>query len=184
MRRLLAVLAVTLVCASMQAQRPPRRPGMATPGVNAAEAAVRQAIERLGNDKKAIDRDLEVLARIRASDRVLIDPMQPTIAVQKAFEEMVEAERLNQDFLLRQGLIRSRQELDAARNSPGTADFARLRALIRDQALGPSSRLVVRTATRLQEETMAWITVQELMTAHLKMLSEITGESLRAAQEE
>ncbi len=149
-----------------------------------AESAVKQAIQKLGNDRKAIELQLQVLAHIRASDRALTDPMQPTIAVEKAFEQISEAERLNMDFLLRQGLIKSRQELDAARKSPMSADFPRLRSIVRGDALGPASRLVVRTATVLQEDTVAWLAVQELIGAHLKSLADITGESLRAAQEE
>jgi len=155
-----------------------------TLGVQSAEMAVKQAAERLGNMRKAIERDLKVLGHIRNSDNALVDPMQPGIAVQKAFEEMSEAERLNADPVLASGLIRARQRLDAARKSPATADFGHLRAVIREEALGPSSRLVVRTATLLQEETLAWIAVQEMIATHLKSLAEITGESLRASQQE
>jgi hypothetical protein len=141
-------------------------------------------MERLGAEKKAMDRDLAVLAHIRAGDRALTDPMQPTIAVEKAHEELSEAGRLNVDFLVGQGLIRVRQGLEDARRSPATADFGRLRSLIQEQALGPSSRLVVRNATRLQEETLAWIQLQDLIATHLKTLAQITGESLRASNEE
>lgn len=153
-------------------------------GVQSAEMAVRQAAERLGNTRKAIEQGLKVLSHIRNSDNALVDPMQPGIAVQKAFEEMAEAERLNGDPVLASGLIRARQRLDEARKSPATADFGRLRAIIRDEALGPASRMVVRSATILQEETLAWIAVQEMIATHLKSLAEITGESLRAAQQE
>jgi hypothetical protein len=183
MRPLLAFLAITLVCLTAEGQRPPRRmpPG---PGPSAADSAVKQAAQRLSDMRKGIDRGLQVLAHVRDADRALTDPMQPSIAVQKAFEEIGEAERSSDDPVVRQGLIRARQTLDAARNSPGTADFGRLRATVRDDALGPASRAVVRTATMLQEETLAWIAVQEQIATHLKTLAEITGESLRAAQEE
>lgn len=83
-----------------------------------------------------------------------------------------------------QGLSRVRRGLEEARRSPATADFGRLRSLVQEQALGPSSRLVVRNATRLQEEMLAWIQVQELIAMHLKNLAEITCESLRASDEE
>jgi hypothetical protein len=184
MRRTPALILLVVVSMPLLAQRPPRRPPPPSQGVMSAEMAVKGAMERLGNERKAIEVMLQVLAHIRSSDRALTDPMQPSIAVEKAFEEMSEAERKNTDFLLRQGLIRSRQELDAARRSPASADFPRLRAIIRDEALGPASRIVVRNATALQAETLAWIGVQELIASHLKSLADITGESLRAAQEE
>jgi hypothetical protein len=183
MRRLFVVLALTLVSTSLHAQRRhPRIP--ISDGAASAEGALKQSMDRLVAEKKSMDRDLQVLAHIRGADRALTDPMQPTIALEKAHEEISEAERLNTDFLVGQGLIRVRQGVDDARRSPAAADFGRLRALIQDQALGPSSRLVVRNATRLQEETLAWIQVQELIAAHLKNLAQITGESLRASDQE
>lgn len=183
MRPLLAFLTITFVCVAAEGQRPSRRtpPG---PGPGAAESAVQQAAERLASSRKGIERLLVVMQHVRNSDRALVDPMQPAIAVQKAFEEITEAERLNSDPYLRQGLIRARQAVEGARNSPGTADFGRLRAAIREEALGPVSRAVVRAASALQEETLAWISVQEQIATHLKTLAEITGESLRAAQDE
>jgi len=183
MRRNLVLFVMMLVSTTLLAQRPPRRPPSSY-GTHGAEMAVKQALERLGLEKKAMDVDLQVLGFIRNADRALTDPMQPSIAVQKAFEQISEAERLNGDFLVQQGVIRSRQELEAARRSPATADFARLRAIIQEHALGPASRVVVRNATRLQEETLAWIAVQDLIATHLKMLAEITGENLRAAEDE
>ena len=185
MRRVFVLLAVTFVSTSLFAQQPRvMRRVPPSPGARSAEAAVKDAVERLGQVKKALDVDLKVLGFIRNADRVLTDPMQPSIAVEKAFEQMSEAERLRGDFLVQQGVIRSRQELEAARRSPASADFPRLRQLIRDQALGPASRVVVRNATDLQEETLAWIAVQEMIATHLKTLAEITGENLRAAQSE
>ncbi|HYC91009.1 MAG TPA: hypothetical protein VEO54_17450 [Thermoanaerobaculia bacterium] len=185
MRTLTVVLATILMCGAAVGQQrvPPRRPA-AMMGPGAAENGVRQAAERLGNERKGIEITLRGLQHIRNSDRALIDPMQPAIAVQKAFEELSEAERLILDPALRAGLIRARQALEAARNSPATADFGRLRATVRTEALGPVSRAVIRSATGLHEETLAWIAVQEQIATHLKTLSEITGESLRAAQEE
>ena len=183
MQRMFALLVVTLVSTTLLAQRPPRRIPLSS-GPPAAESAVKQAVDRLGQEKKAMDIDLKVLGHIRAADRALTDPMQPTIAVQKAFEQISEAERLHGDFLVQQGIVRARQELESARRSPAAADFGRIRGIIREQALGPASRVVVRNATRLQEETLAWISVQELIATHLKMLAEITGENLRAAEEE
>lgn len=177
------MVVLTLVCLPVVAQRPPRGPRMSTHAY-AAEAAVKRAVEQMVEEKKSLERDLQVLARIRGADSALADAMQPAVAVQKAFEEVSEAERLNTDFLVRQGLIRSRQALEEARRSPGSADFGRLRSILREEALGPSSRLVVMRATTLQEETIAWIRLQELIAGHLRVLSEITGESLRASQQE
>jgi hypothetical protein len=176
------VLAVTLLSMPLLAQRRPRIP--ISDGPPSAEAILKESIERLGAEKKAMDRDLQVLARLRAADRALTDPMQPTIAVEKAFQEIAEAERLNVDFYVQQGVVRARQEMEAARRSPAAADFGHLRAIIREHALGPASRVVVRNAIRLQEETLGWIAVQEKIATHLKMLAEITGESLKASDQE
>jgi hypothetical protein len=82
-----------------------------------------------------------------------------------------------------QGVTRSRQELEAARRSPGTADFDRLRGILQREAMGPAVRVVLRNGVALQEETMIWFKVQELITGHLRVLSEITAESLRASQQ-
>jgi len=174
------VLAVALVATTLPAQTPPRRMPRPPVGVSSAEMAVKQAAERLADERRVMERDVRVLGLIRGADRALVDPMQPSIAVEKSFDFIGEAERLNGDPYVRQGLIRARQELEAARRSPGSADFGRLRAVI-DTALGMSSRLVVRNATRLQEETIAWIAVQELIATHLKTLSDITGDCLRAS---
>lgn len=181
---LLLLLAVTLVPTLLQAQQPPRRMGPPPVGARAAEAAIKQAAERLAETRRAVERQLQVLAHVRRSDAALADAMQPSVAVQEAFEQISKAESLNLDPIVRQGLIRARQEIDAARKSPGTADFGRLRGIIREHALGPASRHAMRSATTLQEETVAWMSVQELIAIHLKTLSEITGEALRAAQEE
>lgn len=188
MRRILVVLVVTFVSmfvsTGLDAQQPRRRMPPPTGNAQSAEMAVKDAMARLIEEKKAIERDLKVLGHIRTADSALVDAMQPTIAVQKAFEEIAEAERLNGDFLLEQGLIRVRQALEEARRSPASANFEQLRSRIRDHALGPSSRVVVRNALRLQEETLAWMRVQELMAMHLKTLADITGDSLRASDQE
>jgi hypothetical protein len=180
MRRILMVLVVTFVSTTLLAQRPSRRvPPSLGPAVS-AERMVKEAMERLGEERKEYERDLKVLGHIRNSDKALVDAMQPTVALEKAHDGISEAERLNPDFFLGQAIIHARQEIENARRSPAAADFERLRALIRD-ALGISSRLVVRNALRMQEETMAWISVQELIATHLKTLADITGESLRAS---
>lgn len=186
MRRLLAVLVVTLVGVSAivaQQQRRTVRP-RPSPYTHAAESAIKQAIAQLGNEKKGFERDLQVLGHIRGAVAALADDMQPSVALQKAYEEINEAHRLNTDFTVQQGLLRVIPELGNARRSPGIADLPRLGMLIRTHALGPSSRLVVRNALRLQDETTAWLMVQEQIAGHLRHLNEITGESLRASDEE
>jgi hypothetical protein len=43
-------------------------------------------------------------------------------------------------------------------------------------------RAVVRRASELQEDLLAWIKIQELIASHLRQLSEITYEGLRESQ--
>jgi small-conductance mechanosensitive channel len=185
MRKLFAALVLSLLGTSIVAQSPPRqrptRP-VAPYAAQNAEAAIKQAMEQLASLKKSFDRDIEVLNHLQAADAALADAMQPANAIQKAYEHIVAAQALQPDFLVYQGVIRMQHELESARRSPAVADFGRLRSLLRDEALGPASRVAARNALRLQEETVAWLKVQELISAHLRVLSEIAGESLRAAQ--
>ncbi|HVT43669.1 MAG TPA: hypothetical protein VMT00_04695 [Thermoanaerobaculia bacterium] len=146
-----------------------------------AEQALKQATEQLADRKKRFEGDLEVLRRLHAADKALVDSLQPSIAVQKAFEHVEEAERLAVEFVVKQGIIRARQALEDARRSPASADFERLRSVLRTEALGPASRLVARNALGLEEEVLAWAKLQESISAHLRALSEIAAESLRAA---
>ncbi len=156
---------------------PPRGPQAGT-----AEMAIKQAIEQLGNEKKLYDRDLEVLRHLRGADEALTDAMQPLTAVQKAYEEVGAAKALRPELPVMQGIIKSQEELENARRSPLSADFGRLRAALRSQAIGPAARIVARNGLRLQDEALSWLKVQELIAVHLRTLAEITGESLRAAQ--
>lgn len=151
--------------------------------VMAAESAVRQAMDQLNMDKKAYDRDLDVLRHLRIADEALTDPTQPNNAVQKAYEEVGKAKALNPEFLVMQGVIRAEREVESARLSPGTTDFGRLRGILRSEAIGPASRLVAKNGVRLQEDTLSWIRVQELISVHLRQLAEISAESLRAASQ-
>jgi len=185
MRRLFVVL--MLLAAPLLAQTRERRPpvGYRTPpnlGAQSAEAAVKQAMEQLVTMKKVVDRDIEVLTHLRAADAALVDNMQPTVSIQKAYEEVEKAKALNPEFNVMQGVIKNERELEGARRSPIGADFGHLRTILRDEALGPASRVVVREALRLQEETAAWMKVQELIAAHVRALSDIASDSLRAAQ--
>jgi hypothetical protein len=153
-----------------------------TPGANAAEMNVKLAMDQLANMKKMYDRDVEVLNHLRGADDALADNMQPSIALQKAYESVVKAHSLNPEFLVLQGVIKIEHELESARRSPVGADFGHLRGILRDDALGPASRVAERNALRLQEESLAWLRVQELISAHVRALTEIAGDSLRASQ--
>ena len=174
MRNLILLLVVTTSAFAQTRVRP------AGPYANAAEMAIKQAAEAVGQQKKIVDRDLEVLSHLKAADAALTDPMQPENAVQKAYEEVDKAKSLGPDFSVAQGVIKMERELEAARRSPMSADFGRLRAHLSEWALGPAARVVTRNALRLQEETLAWLRVQELISAHVRMMTEISGESLRA----
>jgi hypothetical protein len=181
--RLIWVVAI-LFSTSLIAQ-PARRP--MTRGESqaiSAEHIVKQALEQMGNEKKAFERDIAVVRHLKAADAALRDPMQPAVAVQKAFEHVREAERLAPPVPreISLGVLRVRQELEAARRSPGSADFGRLRSFLNEEAIGPASRALVRRATRLQEETIAWLKLQESISELLRSLTEIVGGSLREAE--
>lgn len=186
MRRLFLVLMAiaTPLLAQTRDRRPPAgyRPPPPNLGAQSAEGAVKQAMEQLAAIKKVVDRDVEVLTHLRNADGALVDNMQPTVSIQKAYEEVEKAKDLRPEFFVLQGVIKSERELEGARRSPIGADFGHLRSILRDEALGPASRVVVRDALRLQEETVAWMKVQELIAAHLRALTDIASDSLRASQ--
>lgn len=148
-----------------------------------AESAVKQAMDQLVAEKKAYERDLEVLQRLRNADVALTDPMQPNNAIQKALDEVEVAKGLAGDLTVKLGVIKIAQELEAARRSPLSADFGRLRGILRSEAAGPAVRLVARNGAKLAEDSLAWIKVQELISSHLRSLAEISAESLRATQQ-
>jgi len=180
------VLIVLLVTTPLFAQPQRSRPGppifRGGAGAQGAEAAVKQAMEQLASIRKTFERDVDVLNHLRAADDALVDSMQPSIAIQKAYEEVEEAKRLMPEFTTMQGVIKAERELEGARRSPVSADFGHLRTILRDEALGPASRVVIRNAQRLQEETVAWMKVQELISAHVRALSEIAATGLQATQ--
>ena len=174
-----------LMSTSVTPQPAPRRPGSRSEAqAMSAEAIVRQAAEQLGAEKKAFERDIAVVRHLKAADAALADSMQPAAAVQKAFEHLSEAERLvpTRPFEVSQGVLRARQELEAARRSPASADFGRLRSAVRQEALGPATRILVRNATHLQEETIAWLKLQESVSQLVQGLTQIVGDSLREAE--
>ena len=90
---------------------------------------------------------------------------------------------LKPDFPVMQGLLKTKQVLEDARRSPLAADFGRLRALVTQHAERPATRTVIGNATRLEEDILSWLKVQEAISVHLRMLSEIAGDNLRISQE-
>jgi len=189
MRNAAAVIAI-MIAGTLLAQPSPRRPPRATPFADSAESAIKQANEQLTALKKLCERDIAVLQHVRLADAALADPMQPFNSVQKAKDEMVTARKLEEstpgvmpDFLVVQGITKVQHELDSAGMSPATADFGRLRSVLRTEALGPASRSAIRDTSSLQDELLAWLRVQQLIGDYVKTLSEISGQTLRASEQ-
>jgi hypothetical protein len=177
MRKWLVLL--LLACpAFAQRKLPPRVPVRA----ESMEGIVKQAMEQLGNDRKVYERDIEVLRHLRLAGDALADSMQPHNALQKAYDEVIEAKRLNPELTVMQGVLKLQAELEAALRSVANADFGRIRSMLRDEALRPASRIVVRNASKLEDELQVWLRVQQLIADHAKNLSEVSSLSLRAAE--
>ncbi|MGZ5473011.1 MAG: TolC family protein, partial [Thermoanaerobaculia bacterium] len=121
-------------------------------GAMSVEAAVKRATEMMSIVKKTMERDLAVLLHLRNADAALRDPMQPVNAVTKALEEVEAAKSLEPEFLVMQGVLRILDELESARRSPGSADFPRLRSILRDDALDPASRLAQARARKAEAD--------------------------------
>jgi hypothetical protein len=183
MRRFVIGLSIATFAIPIVAQMTPRaRVSRTTMSADGAESAVKQAAEQLVVSRKICERDIAVLTHLRAADDALADAIQPSNAVQKAYEEVVAAHRLGPEFFVMQGVIRAERALEDARRSPMTADFGRLRSILRDEAVGPASRVAVRDALRLEDEALAWLKVQQLIADHLRAISEISNQSLRAVE--
>jgi hypothetical protein len=146
------------------------------------ETAVRGATERLGQQLKFYAQDTQVLRLLREADDVLSDTMQPSASIQAALDRVQKAEGLASDVFLKNGLVEARNQLEAARRSPGSADFGRLRTMLLEDCIRPALRICLRNATRLQNETQAWLEVQDLIGAQLQLLSEAAYQSLSATQ--
>lgn len=182
MRRIEPLVCALILAAPLLAQAPPQT-RRASARADMAQLQVRQASEQLAAEKKVYEADVQVLQHLRAADVGLTDPMQPNNALQKAYESVGKAKPLATDQLVLQGIIQMERELEAARRSAATADFPRLRSLLRDHALGPASRVAVRNALRLEEEMQAWIRLQQMIADHLRNISSITSDSLRASEQ-
>jgi hypothetical protein len=147
-----------------------------------AEIAVQQAVEQLGRERKIIEREVKILNHLQLADDALTDPMQPSVSVQKAYDEVSEARRLeSSDMRVRNGVLDALRAIEEARKSPTSADFGRLRSVLRAEATGPATRYAVRITAALQEETVAWLKVQRLIGDHLTELADIQGGTLRAS---
>ena len=147
------------------------------------ERTIREAAEQLANERKEYERAVEMLRHLRAADKALADTMQPNAAVLKAVEEIGEAKRFVDDFTVRQGIVRIERDFESAQRSPMSADFGHLRSVLRENGIGPAIRVVARNALRIEEETLAWLKVQELILTHVRGLTEIAGDGLRAAEQ-
>ena len=176
---------LVLVTMPLLAQTPSRRIVRFPPNRQAdfAETAIKQAMDQFANEKKIFERDISVLQHLHAADDALGDTMQPNNAIEKAFEEVQAAYRLDPEFVVKQGVLSASHELEDARRSPATADFGRLRTTIRHDALVPAASVAARNGTALQESVLSWIKVQELISSHLRALSETAADSLRAVQQ-
>lgn len=185
-----ALLTIVLAFPAV-AQRPrPPRPAMMANRADTVEAALKQAAEDLANLKKQIDIDLQVLVHIRAADDALVDAMQPTVAIEKAHDEISQAQTLeaskrffDPDFTVKNGLVKCMTEVERARLSPTTADFGHLRTVVREEGVGPASRRLVREATALSTQTAAWIRIQQQISDHLRVLGDIVAECLKASDQ-
>jgi hypothetical protein len=179
MRRTPIWLLVLLVPVAEAQNVPSRVNPRTTSRVMSAESAIKQAMDALGEERKIYERDVAVLREIRQADDALTDPMQPLNAIQKAYDHIDKAKTFMPELVVMNGLVKVHGALTDARRSPLSADFGRLRASLKSDAEGPAQRVAMRNALRLQDETLMWIKVQELISMHLRSLSEITGESLK-----
>lgn len=176
-------LALASSVAAQESDAPPARPARISPRAHAVEVAIARAVEQFAHAREAAERNVKVLAHLRAADDALADPMQPHVAIESAWRDVNKAYDLKPDILVQEGVIRLRNELESARRSPTTTDFGRLRSLLRTEAMGPASRVASRHAARLQEELLAWFAVHDLVGAHLQSIGRAAGESLQAAQQ-
>lgn len=174
------LLLVTTYSVSAQprgGRRPPVR------SADLAERAIVGASEELENMQKIYERDVKALAHLRAAQTALTDAMQPAAAIEKAYENVDDAKRLldAEPGAVMQAIRVAHDALVSARRSPSSADFDRLRTLVNAATL-PAARIAARNALELEEQILSWIKVQQLISNHLRRMSEIAGESLRAAQ--
>lgn len=148
-----------------------------------AEMAVKSAADELENAKETYERDVKVLAHLRAAQKGLTDAMQPAAAIEKAWEHVNKAYGLIgfDPGPVGQMTLRARDAIESARRSPGSTDFDRLRNIVQD-AIDPAARVAAANALELEVQILDWIKVQQLISNHLRRMSEIAGESLRAAQ--
>lgn len=182
MRVVVSLLLVVMTSNAVAQSHPPRR--MHPRGATlAAENAVKAAAEELERVKEMYERDVQVLAHLRAAQAALEDAMQPSVALEKAWDHVDKAKGL---LASHPGAVAQRtrdvhRELETARRSPSSADFDRLRGLLGRANLS-AAHVAATNALALEEQILAWIKVQQMISDHLRRMSEIAGDSLRAAQ--
>lgn len=181
----IAVFGLFVVCSlAATAQQLPVRQMFGPSYAESVSGQVNEAAKRLVDWKKLVDGDLEALALFRAADVALTDPMQPSVAIQKALDAVLDAKRALREspfnMAVRNGAVKMEGVLEDARRSPADADFERLRVLLREHCTGPATRLVAGHAAVLHEETVAWIAAQERIATHLRQLTETAAATLRA----
>lgn len=175
------IVSVVLVFLAFASSAQPRH--RAHSGAEAGERALSLAARQLELMKSTYDRDIAVLGHLRAAQEAVADAMQPSAAVEKAHGHLAKAEGLLESggSAVYHPVLEALQALESARRSPSTADFDRLRGLILRAAV-PASRVAARNALDLEEQILDWIKVQQGISDHLRRMSEIAGESLRASQ--
>ena len=82
---------VALACPLFAQNIPNRQNPRTTSRVMYAESAIKQAMEALVEERKIYERDVAVLREIRQADDALTDPMQPSNAIQKAYDHIDKA---------------------------------------------------------------------------------------------
>jgi hypothetical protein len=169
MRTTAAILAVAF---TLRLSADPR---IRTLEVDRLRSTINRMAEQLGEERKRYERSVAILRHLRTADKALIDAMQPTVAVQKALDEVMKAEGLSPNS---NSLVAMRQELERARLSPTTADFDRLRRLLRENTIDPFARGVLGTAASLQRELTAWLALQNDIANHMDALNQTIGAGL------
>lgn len=163
-----------------------RRSPQRTYDVSQIETIVKDASRRLTEQKKIVDADLEALALLRAADVALTDPMQPSVALQKALDHVDKAKAIlpvhQENHWVRQGLIAMERALADAKRSPGAADFGRLRFQLHRDCVAPATRVALKHSSSLQQELASWIVAQEWITGHLQLLQQVSADAILAAQ--
>lgn len=182
MRVVVCLIVVLHTAVAVAQPRQPRRMQLRG-AAERAEMVVKDAAEELTRASEIYERDVKVLAHLRAAQKALADAMQPSAAIEKAWDHTSKAAGLvsSDPGAVGQMTLRAHAAVENARRSPGTADFDRLRSMVQD-AIDPAARVAAANALELEDQILDWIKVQQMISNHLRRMSEIAGDSLRAAQ--